>query len=223
VSDTGFGIPQEQLGRLFTPFDRLGAERGDIEGTGIGLSLSRQLAEAMGGTLEVESTVGVGSTFWVELPLVEGPIDRYERLHLLGSAMGNGTSPSLARRTVLYIEDNLANLTLVQRIVAVRDGIEIIPAMQGRLGLELAKEHRPSLVLLDLHLPDISGEEVLQRLRDDPLTENIPVVIVSAEATPGHIQRLLSAGALAYLTKPIDINELLHILDEHVLTTAIEP
>jgi CheY-like chemotaxis protein len=137
--------------------------------------------------------------------------------------MGNGTSPSLARRTVLYIEDNLANLTLVQRIVAVRDGIEIIPAMQGRLGLELAKEHRPSLVLLDLHLPDISGEEVLQRLRDDPLTENIPVVIVSAEATPGHIQRLLSAGALAYLTKPIDINELLHILDEHVLTTAIEP
>jgi signal transduction histidine kinase/ActR/RegA family two-component response regulator len=222
VSDTGNGIPQELLGRLFTPFERLGAERSEIEGTGIGLSLSRQLAEAMGGVLDFETVVGQGSTFWVELPLVEGPVDRYERLNLLGSANGNGTSPSLASRAVLYIEDNLANLTLVQRIVVERDGIEIIPAMQGRLGLDLAKEHRPSLVLLDLHLPDISGEEVLQRLRDDPLTAKIPVVIVGADATPGQIQRLLNAGALAYLTKPIDINAVLRILDEHLLTTDIE-
>ena len=221
VSDTGFGIPQEQLGRLFTPFDRLGAERGDIEGTGIGLCLSRQLAEAMGGTLDVESTVGEGSTFSVELPLVEGPIDRYERLNILNSSERNGASPSGNLRSVLYIEDNLANLTLVQRIVAERDGIEIIPAMQGRLGLELAREHRPALILLDLHLPDIGGDEVLQRLRDDPITATIPVVIVSADATPGQVQRLLNAGALTYLTKPIDVSDLLRILDEHVLLAKL--
>jgi signal transduction histidine kinase/ActR/RegA family two-component response regulator len=217
VSDTGNGIPQEQLGRLFTPFERLGAERSEIEGTGIGLSLSRQLAEAMGGFLGVETIVGEGSTFWVELPLVEGPVDRYERLNTLGRANLDDAPPN-RRRTVLYIEDNLANVTLVQRIVAQRKGVEIIPAMQGRLGLELAREHLPALVLLDLHLPDISGDEVLQRLRDDPVTAKIPVVIVSADATSGQIQRLLNAGALAYLTKPIDVGELLGILDDHLPT-----
>jgi signal transduction histidine kinase/CheY-like chemotaxis protein len=217
VADTGFGISQEQLGHLFTPFERLGAERSEIEGTGIGLALSRQLAEAMGGTLDIESTVGQGSTFWVELPLVEEPIERYERLNILGTPEAHGESLPADRRTVLYIEDNLANLTLIQRIVAERDGIEIIPAMQGRLGLELAREHQPAVVLLDLHLPDISGDEVLQRLRDDPATSTIPVVIVSADATPGQVQRLLNAGALAYLTKPIDVGQLLQILDDHVL------
>ncbi len=223
VTDTGYGIPQEQLGRLFTPFDRLGAERGEIEGTGIGLSLSRQLAEAMGGTLDVDTVVGQGSTFWVELPLVEGPIERYERLNIFASSDHVDGPPPGDRHAVLYIEDNLANLSLVQRIVAQRDGIEIIPAMQGRLGLELAQEHRPALILLDLHLPDISGDEVLQRLRDDPKTASIPVVMVSAEATPGQVQRLLNAGALAYLTKPIDINQLLQILDDHVLTADSSP
>jgi signal transduction histidine kinase/CheY-like chemotaxis protein len=219
VSDTGNGIPQEQLGRLFTPFERLGAERSEIEGTGIGLSLSRQLAEAMGGFLGVETVVGEGSTFWVELPLVEGPVDRYERLNTRSRSERDGAL-SNRRRTVLYIEDNLANVTLVQRIVAQREGVEIIPAMQGRLGLELAREHLPALVLLDLHLPDISGDEVLQRLRDDPVTARIPVVIVSADATPGQIQRLLNAGALAYLTKPIDVAELLGMLDDHLPTEA---
>jgi CheY-like chemotaxis protein len=157
----------------------------------------------------------------VELPLVEGPIDRYERLNILSSSNGNSASPSGKHRSLLYIEDNLANLTLVQRIAAERDGIEIIPAMQGRLGLELAREHRPALILLDLHLPDITGDEVLQRLRDDPTTASIPVVIVSADATPGHIQRLLNAGALTYLTKPIDVSSLLRILDEHVLLAKL--
>jgi signal transduction histidine kinase/ActR/RegA family two-component response regulator len=217
VADTGYGISQEQLSRLFTPFERLGAERSEIEGTGIGLVLSRQLADAMGGTLDIESTVGQGSTFWVELPLVEAPIERYERLNILGTPETHVASAPTDRRTVLYIEDNLANLTLIQRIVAERDGIDIIPAMQGRLGLELAREHQPAVVLLDLHLPDISGDEVLQRLRDDPATCSIPVVIVSADATPGQIQRLLSAGALAYLTKPIDVGQLLQIFDDYVL------
>jgi CheY-like chemotaxis protein len=171
----------------------------------------------MGGFLGVETIVGEGSTFWVELPIVEGPVDRYERLNAQGRSKRDDP-PSESRRAVLYIEDNLANVTLVQRIVGQREGIEIIPAMQGRLGLELAREHLPALVLLDLHLPDISGDEVLQRLRDDPVTAEIPLVIVSADATPGQIQRLLNAGALAYLTKPIDVGELLGILDDHLPT-----
>jgi len=198
---------------LFTPFERLGAEQTGEEGTGIGLALSKRLAEAMGGTLWAASTLGQGSTFTVELPRVEGPVERYDRL-------GGGTQPAAEaaarRRVVLHIEDNLASLTLVERVMAQRAGVEVVAAMQGRLGLELAREHHPVLVLLDLHLPDMSGEQVLQRLRDDPATASIPVVIVSADATPGQTRRLLSAGAAAYLSKPIDVSELLRLLDEAV-------
>jgi CheY-like chemotaxis protein len=118
------------------------------------------------------------------------------------------------RHAVVYIEDNLANLKLVQRIVASRTDVEIIPAMQGRLGLDLAREHQPILILLDLHLPDIPGDQVLQKLRDDPVTAAIPVVIVSADATPGQTQRLLAAGASAYLSKPFNVSDLLHIVDD---------
>jgi signal transduction histidine kinase/ActR/RegA family two-component response regulator len=221
VTDTGNGIPESQLERLFTPFERLGAERSDIEGTGIGLSLSRQLAEAMGGTLGVSSRLGEGSTFWIELPLVEAPVDRYERLNGHDDPpASSAVSPSRRAHSVLYIEDNLANVTLVQRIVAQRDGLSVISAMQGRLGLELAQDHLPILILLDLHLPDIGGEEVLEQLRRDPLTARIPVVVVSADATPGQIQRLLSAGALAYLTKPFDVNELLRLIDNCLATAG---
>jgi CheY-like chemotaxis protein len=210
VADTGPGIPAERLGQLFTPFERLGAQDTDVEGTGIGLALSRRLTEAMGGTLTVASTLGQGSTFSVVLPRVEGPVERYERLSAEPERAAVATTqPS----KVLHIEDNLANLKLVERIFARRADIEIVAAMHGRLGLELAHEHRPILVLLDLHLPDMGGEQVLQRLRDDPVTASIPVVIVSADATPGQVQRLLAAGATAYLSKPVDVRELLAVLD----------
>ena len=211
VADTGMGIPAERLGLLFTPFERLGAEQTGEEGTGIGLALSKRLAEAMGGTLAAASTLGQGSTFTVELPRVEGPVERYERLN---GAIEPAVEPAARRRVVLHIEDNLSNLTLIERVLAQRPGVEVIAAMHGRLGLELAREHRPALVLLDLHLPDMGGEQVLQRLRDDPATASIPVVIVSADATPGHVQRLLGAGATAYLTKPVDVRELLRLLDD---------
>ena len=213
VADTGMGIPAERFPMLFTPFERLGAEHTVEEGTGIGLALSKNLAEAMGGTLEAASTLGHGSTFTVELPRVEGPVERYERLN--GGAEP-AAEPAARRRVVLHIEDNLSNLTLIERVLSQRAGVEVVAAMYGRLGLELAREHHPVLVLLDLHLPDLSGEEVLQRLRDDPATASIPVVIVSADATPGHVRRLLSAGASAYLTKPIDVRELLRLVDEAV-------
>jgi CheY-like chemotaxis protein len=223
VSDTGPGIPADQLDLLFVPFERLGADRTRIEGTGIGLALSRRLAEAMGGSMGVDSVVGTGSTFWVELPVVEGPIERYERLN--GDAAEDAASSSSDRQplSVLYIEDNLANLRLVQRVMGRHRDLEIIPAMQGRLGLELAREHDPILILLDLHLPDISGEAVLQELRDDPATASIPVVVVTADATTGQTQRLLAAGAVGFLTKPFDVKELLRIVDDAVAEAVARP
>jgi signal transduction histidine kinase/CheY-like chemotaxis protein len=211
VSDTGVGIPAERLGLLFTPFERLGAEQTAVEGTGIGLALSQRLAQAMGGVVGVESELGKGSTFWLELPQVEGPVERFERLDRVDSAPA---PRSRARETVLYVEDNVSNLRLIERVVQVRGDVEVVAAMQGRLGLELAREHRPALVLLDLHLPDMPGEEVLRRLREDPATASTPVVIVSADATPGHVQRLLTAGASAYVTKPVDVRDLLAVLDD---------
>jgi CheY-like chemotaxis protein len=212
VTDTGPGIPAEQLDQLFTAFERLGAEHTGIEGTGIGLALSKHLAEAMGGRLSVESVLGTGSTFSLDLPRVEGPVERYERLHSPTPTREKASSGP-RRPVVLHIEDNLANLKLIERILEDRD-VEIVPAMQGRLGVELAREHLPALVLLDLHLADMDGSQVLQRLRDDPTTEHVPVVIVSADATPGTIQRLLTAGASAFITKPIEIDQLLSVLDD---------
>jgi CheY-like chemotaxis protein len=212
VTDTGPGIPQEQFGLLFTPFERLGAERTTIEGTGIGLALSRRLAEVMGGTLGVESTVGRGSTFWVDFAIVESPVDRVERLGQVGAPL-EAARPELDRPALLHIEDNLSNIQLIERVLAQRPGVNLIPAMQGRLGLELARQHQPALILLDLNLADIAGEEVLHMLRDDPATAHIPVAIVSADAMPRQVQRLLAGGASAYLTKPIDVRQLLELID----------
>jgi signal transduction histidine kinase/ActR/RegA family two-component response regulator len=214
VSDTGPGIRPEHLELLFVPFERLGADRTDVVGTGIGLALSRRLAEAMSGTIDVDSTFGQGSTFTIELPLVEGPVDRYERLGSHDSHPVRLAVAPAQRATVLYIEDNLANLKLVQRVFSPRHDIEIIPALQGRLGIDLARQHHPVLILLDLHLPDLPGDEVLQQLCDDPTTASIPVVILSADATERQRQRLLAAGASAYLTKPLDIRQLLRIVDD---------
>jgi signal transduction histidine kinase/CheY-like chemotaxis protein len=212
VVDTGPGIPHEQHALLFTPFERLGAERTTVEGTGIGLALSQRLTEVMGGTIGVESTVGRGSTFWVEFPVVEGPVQRVERLDQLRGAAAarsvDGVGP-----VVLHIEDNLSNTKLIERVLAQRPGVSLIPAMQGRLGLEFARQHRPALILLDLNLADMSGEDVLRLLRDDPATSQIPVVIVSADAMPRQVQRLLAQGATAYITKPIDVRQLLEVVD----------
>jgi signal transduction histidine kinase/ActR/RegA family two-component response regulator len=211
VTDTGQGLSADDIGRLFVPFERLGAASTDVEGTGIGLALSRRLAEAMGGRLEVDSTVGEGSTFWIELPRVEGTVERYERL------AGAPLPPRVVvdrRHLVLYIEDNLANVTLAERVFAERGDIELMPVMQGRLGVDLARQHRPALILVDLHLPDIPGDEVLQQLRADPVTQPIPVIVVSADASPGRVERLRAAGATAYVTKPFDVRELIRTVGD---------
>jgi signal transduction histidine kinase/CheY-like chemotaxis protein len=214
VHDTGMGIRPEHLELLFTPFERLGAEHTSVEGTGVGLALSRRLAEAMGGVVDLETVVGQGSTFWVELPVVEDPVQRFERLDEASAPASAARETTSRRHTVLYIEDNLSNLRLVQRILESHPGIELLTAMQGHLGFELAKERVPSLVLLDMHLPDITGDQVLRQLRDDPATSSIPVVVLSADATAGQIKRTLAEGARAYLTKPLDVSELREILDE---------
>ena len=214
VTDTGPGSTEQSLPLVFAPFERLGAERSDVEGTGIGLTLSRRLAEPMGGTLDLDTTLGVGSTFWVELPLAEAPEERLERLaaHHGDSATPEPPSDGPQHR-IVYIEDNVANVRLIERILERRGDVELLATMQGRLGIELAREHQPTAIMLDLHLPDMDGDTVLHLLRADPLTADIPVLVLSADATPNQVRRLLAAGASAYLTKPLDITELLDTLD----------
>lgn len=212
VSDTGAGIRPEKLQLLFQPFERLGAEQTSIEGTGLGLVLSKGLAEAMGGTLGVESEVDRGSTFWVELALVDPAV---EPAVSSTRARPNGPVPdSGVTGTVLYIEDNSSNRQLMERLLARRPGVRLRGAGQGQAGLDLARIDRPDLILLDLHLPDMSGEEVLRRLWEDPQTRAIPVAVLSADATPAQARRLRAAGAMAYLTKPLDVNEVLQLLDD---------
>lgn len=219
VSDNGQGIREEDLPRLFVPFERLGAEATGVEGTGVGLALSRRLAEAMGGNLDLESTQGRGSRFWVEFPLTEPPLERYERLHGT-EPVEQTTPPEAARQKVLYIEDNLSNLRLIERVITQHTNLELVAAMQGRIGIELAREHQPVAILLDLHLPDVSGEEILQELRRDPATRDIPTLVLSADATTSSVERLLANGASAYITKPVDVMELIHALEDLNMTDA---
>jgi len=221
VADTGPGVHPDDLARLFVPFERLGAERSDVEGTGVGLALSRRLAEAMGGTIGVNSEFGNGSRFWVQLPVVEGTLERLDRLSDKQPAVDEVIAGPDRPHKVLYIEDNMPNVRLVERILARRDDIEVIPAMQGRLGLALAHEHHPVLILLDLHLPDLDGVEILRQLRSDPATASTPVVILSADATAGQIERLLAQGATAYLTKPLEVHQLLAIVTDALDATAV--
>ncbi|HYE92961.1 MAG TPA: ATP-binding protein [Terriglobales bacterium] len=211
VHDTGPGIAPELQARLFTPFDRLGAEQSGVPGTGLGLALSKRLLEAMDGRLTVESAPRRGTTFAVALTTASAPAPAHEANGAGGA--GRDGAPPPTRGTVLYVEDNAANLRLFERVVARRPGVELLTAMQGRRGLELARAHRPALIVLDLHLPDVPGETVLAGLRDDPATASIPVVILSADVTPGHVGRLRAQGAHSYLTKPLDVVELLSLLD----------
>jgi signal transduction histidine kinase/CheY-like chemotaxis protein len=217
VTDTGPGLPEASLQRLFVPFDRLDAGSTGIEGTGLGLALSRNLVEAMNGKLGVESTVGTGSTFWLEL--LSGEAAAVERPRGEDALL---TAPRTyaAERSLLYIEDTVANVRLIEDVLARRPSVHLMPAMLGQLGLELAHEHRPDLILLDLHLPDLGGEEVLAQLRQDDATRDIPVVVLSADATRRHLDQVMSLGARGYLTKPIGVRRLLEVLDEHLAGTS---
>ncbi len=212
VRDTGRGIAPGRRDQLFVPFERLGAEQTEVEGTGLGLAVSRRLVEAMGGRLVLEQSGPGGSTFAVDLRLAADPMEGLALRPAPATPATDCTAPCVPV-TLLYVEDNLANLTLVETILGSRPGWRTIPALQGRLGADLAREHVPDLVLLDLHLPDVQGDEVLRRLRADVRTVDIPVVMISADATPRTIDRLLAQGADAYLTKPLDVDEFLATID----------
>jgi two-component system sensor histidine kinase/response regulator len=211
ISDEGSGIPADKRERLFSPFDRLGAELTTSEGTGLGLALSKRLVEAMGGTIG-ESAPASGSCFWIEFPLVKGVVDRSDSSRIARAQL---LTLDGEVKTLLYIEDNLSNLSLVEHLLGECPPIKLISAMQGLLGLELALRHKPDLILLDVHLPDIGGAEVLARLRAQQPTRDIPVVVLSADATKSQIDRLLAAGANDYLTKPLDVDRFLKVIEEH--------
>lgn len=216
VEDTGAGIAADKLERLFTPFDRLGAEVTEEEGTGIALALSLRLATAMKGQLGVESTEGIGSSFWIQLPQTTNPIDEMQSED---EAVDNDM-PISTRWVVLCIEDNLPTLQLLNQVFSRRPAIRLLSASQGPLGLELAKQHYPDLILLDLHVPEMGGEDVLERLRSDPRTASIPIIVISADASPNHMKKLLETGATAYLTKPFDVTHLLDTVDNLLAVRA---
>lgn len=211
VSDTGPGIPPEKMPRLFQAFDRLGAEGGPAEGTGLGLALSKRLTIAMGGEILVESEYGRGSTFSIDLARADEDSPRCSTVEISKPREGKG-GPSLK---VLYVEDSSTNVLLVENVVSKRENVALTSIMSGGVALETARALQPGLVLLDLNLPDLPGEVVLRRLREDPGTKDIPVVILSADATIAQIDRMIDLGAESYLTKPIDVGTLLSILDAH--------
>ena len=213
IADTGPGIPADKLARLFVAFDRLGAEQGGVEGTGLGLALSKSLVEEMGGAISAESLPGHGTVFSIELPIAANPVDEtiLARAREIGAA-----SSSLGPRKILYIEDNPSNAKLVVQAFASQPEVQVMVAMQGSHGVELARGHHPDLVLLDLHLPDMHGSAVLDMLSEDPATSEIPVIVLSADATQRQVRDLLARGACAYLTKPLDIREFLEVVDQHL-------
>ena len=219
VRDTGPGFTDDEKARLFQPFERLGAERTTVPGTGLGLALTRKLVQGMNGTIGVDSEHGVGSTFWIRLnrSAIAASKPRVRRKPPV-------VTPLLtSQRTVLYVEDNLATIGLMEEVFSMRPNIHLLTAMQGGLTLELAREHHPDLIVLDLHLPDIQGDEVLAQLRADPRTAAIPVVMCSADATERRRKQLLAAGAHAYLTKPVKVQRFLRMLDEVLSSTPVIP
>jgi PAS domain S-box-containing protein len=209
VTDTGEGLSADDLAQLFQPFNRLGKESGIEQGTGIGLMVSKQLVELMQGRIGVESTVGEGSAFWFELNLTAEPTRTIAAKAITQALATAGTQTS----TLLYVEDNPANLMLVEDLIARRPDIRLLTASDGNHGVEIARASLPDVILMDINLPGISGIQALKLLRADPATAQIPVVALSANAMPRDIVKGLEAGFFRYLTKPIKVNEFMESLD----------
>jgi CheY-like chemotaxis protein len=202
----------ENLEKLFQPFNRLGQEASVEQGTGIGLVVCKRLIELMGGVIGVESTVGKGSVFWIELNVASAPelvADPAERTELAPAKVGAAAQS----RTLLYVEDNPANLMLVEDLMARRPDIRLLSARDGHHGVEMAHAEQPDVILMDINLPGISGITALSILMEDPATTHIPVVALSANAMPRDIEKGMEAGFFRYLTKPIKVTEFMETLD----------
>jgi signal transduction histidine kinase/ActR/RegA family two-component response regulator len=211
ISDTGEGLPPEKVAQLFESFNRLGQEASAEEGTGIGLVVSKRLVELMGGIIGVESTVGVGSVFWIELTALAAPAaDLAPPAPAATAPLSVLTGARL--RTVLYVEDNPANLTLVEQLLDRCSDIRFISARNAPLGIQIARASQPDVILMDINLPGLSGLDALKILREDPVTAHIPVVALSANAIPRDIGKGLDAGFFRYLTKPIKVDEFMETL-----------
>jgi PAS domain S-box-containing protein len=211
VTDTGAGLRPDQVRRLFVPFERLDADRTGIEGAGVGLALAKRLTEAMGGRIGVESEPGAGSTFWCSFLRDPATIERAPREQ---TTTVLGDAPGTSRHRVLYIEDNPANRLLIEHLAEIDGRFDLETATDAQLGIDAARARIPDAILLDLQLPDHPGEHVLAELQAYPATRAIPVVVVSADASPVRQEHLLGAGARAYLTKPLDIPSVFRALDD---------
>ena len=212
VRDTGAGLTPEQVAQLFQPFNRLGKEASAEEGTGIGLVVTKRLVELMGGQIGVDSTVGVGSVFWIDLNLTRAPkLEAREADQ--EAAVRPLQPPGTPLRTILYVEDNPANLELVEQLVARRPELRLLSAADGNLGIEFARAYLPEVILMDINLPGISGLEAMEILRVSPATSHIPIIALSANAVPRDIEKALEAGFFNYLTKPIVVSQFMEALD----------
>jgi len=212
VRDTGAGLEPKQVAQLFQPFNRLGMEAGAEEGTGIGLVVTKRLVELMGGAIGADSQVGVGSVFWIELGLAAAPalpIQEAEPASPLRPRLRQGAE----QRILLYVEDNPANLELVEQLIARRSDLRLLSAAEANLGIEFARAYQPAVILMDINLPGISGLEAMKILRADPATAHIPIIALSANAVPRDVERSLEAGFFNYLTKPIKVDQFMAALD----------
>jgi len=214
VADDGIGIAAEQHDRIFQPFQRAGQETGPIEGTGIGLAITKRLAQLMDGEVGFHSEIDRGSEFWVELPRFAGddvgiarPLPSVET----GSTLGDGESP---RVTVVYVEDNPANVAFMQQLLGEFERVQLLTAHTAEIGIELVRHVRPNVVIMDINLPGMSGFDATRRLREWPDTRDIPVIGLSAAAMPRDRKRAEEAGLYRYLTKPVDVDALVAVLEE---------
>jgi CheY-like chemotaxis protein len=221
IRDSGAGLPPENLAKLFQPFNRLGQETGAEEGTGIGLVVTKQLVELMGGSIGVESTVGVGSEFWIEL--IRDVMPQLAPEHAMAAELAPQAQGNAPLRTLLYVEDNPANLMLVEQIIEGHPHVRMLSARDANLGIALARAHQPEVILMDINLPGLSGIQALKILREDPATAHIPVLAISANAMPRDIKKGLEAGFFRYLTKPIKVNEFMQALDMALELAETEP